>query len=180
MYNGILWTGAYLPLPKIGGTSPELSNTWEPLFATKDEIPLFWWLLLDHFNCFWLDSGAPIFVVDRASSLARADIRFNSVEEFILPRQCEAWLVFRECLLSRSGELINIQVTGLWKKRFSDNSDRFNTHMKGYLLPLDWSAQSSRSQKEQKRLLVGELFHYAGIDPLALCGESLSSVKKLL
>jgi len=69
MYDCVLWAGAHLPLPKIESDPPERSKTWEPLFAAVDEIPLFWWFLLDHFNCFWLANGTPIFVVDRASVL---------------------------------------------------------------------------------------------------------------
>jgi len=109
--------------------------------------------------------------------LARAEVRFSKVEEFILPRQCDAWQSFRDRLRNGPGELFNIQVAGLWQKTFLANADRFNAHMKGCLLPLDWSTQSTRSQKEQKRLLVGEAFAYAGAEEMALSGEALSAAK---
>lgn len=174
MYNCVLWSGAHLPLPKMEGKRPKRNKTWEPLFAAKTEVPLFWWFLLDHFNCFWLDNGTPIFVVDRASALARAEARFSKVEEFILPRQCDAWRAFCECVRIAPGEILNIQLPGLWQQTFSANADHFNAHLKRCLSPLDSGIQCSRSQKEQKRMFVVELFARAGVEATALHGDALS------
>jgi hypothetical protein len=175
MYNCVLWSGANLPLPKMEGKRPQRSQSWDPLFASPHEVPLYWWLLLDHFNCFWLEDGTPIFVVDRASALARADARFSKVEEFILPRQSDAWQAFRQALQACPGDILTIQVAGLWQQSFLANAERFNAYLKNCLLPLEGGVSGTRSQKEQKRQLISELFASIGFEAQALRGEALSA-----
>lgn len=173
MYNCVLWSGANLPLPKMEGKRPQRFQSWEPLFATPGEVPLYWWFLLDHFNCFWLDNGTPIFVVDRASALPRADARVSKLEEFMLPPQVDAWQAFRQSLQACSGDLFNIQLAGLWRQTFLANAERFNAYLKNCLLPLEGGIQGTRSQREQKRLLISELVVHAGSDAQVLRGEAL-------
>jgi hypothetical protein len=178
MYNCVLWSGAHLPLPKMDSATLERNGTWEPLFVSSGEVPLLWWFLIDRFNCFWLDNGVPIIVVDRAKALARADARFNKLEGMLLPRQCEAWLEFRERLCACPGEIINIQLFGLWREKFSSCANHFDTYVDTYLLPLEKNHYGSHAQKQQKRILLTEHFAKAGSELTRLYGEPLSPLKE--
>lgn len=173
MYSSVLWAGAHLPLPKIDQNKPEASKTWTPLFATRGEMPLFWWLLLDNYNCFWLNNGDPIFIVDRTIALARADARFTTMKEICFPRQADAWQEFRESLGTCSGQILNIQLPKLWRQRFLANVEHFNTYVKNFITPLDGAMHGTRAQKAQHKSMIMEMLASIGCEAVDLRGESL-------
>lgn len=178
MYNCVLWSGQHLPLPTMDNGHLAHDYGWEPLFASKDDIPLFWWFLLDRFNCFWLDNGTPIFVVDRVSAMVRAEARYAKVEQALLPAQRLAWCGFFDRLKACQGEIFNIQLPVLWQRKFLSNTEHFNSNMKRCLLPLEGGAYGTRQQQEQKRMSVGVYFEQAGAECPGLSGEQLTLPKK--
>jgi hypothetical protein len=173
MYNCILWSGAGQPLPKMEDDVPDRHSNWRPLFASEGEMPLFWWILLDRFNGFWLDNGAPTFVVDRMGALLRAEKRMSRLDDIMSPHQRLAWHEFYAFLHGCEDDMLYIQLQGLWSETLQSDTERFNAYVRSFLLPLEGGNHGTRLQKEQKKLLLAELFSESDSNPVGLCGVSL-------
>lgn len=171
MYSCVLWSGSSLPLPKINNANLAHDDIWVPLLASKADIPLFWWFLVERFNCFWLDDGSPIFIVDRASALVKAQERYVTMEEVLLPIQRQAWLEFYGRIRDCQGEVFCIQLPQLWHRRFLSKSEHFNIYMKKFLLPLECGIFDTRRKQEQKRLSMAAHFERVGAKHRELYGE---------
>ena len=180
MYTCILWCGSHLPLPKSGDNRLLPHNGWTPLFTSTEEIPLYWLFLLDRFNCFWLNSGAPIFVVDRSSAVARAEERYLRIQETLLPRHCEIWQDFLSCLKNEPGDIFNIQIDGLWHKKLLANRENFDTYLNRALLPLEGTGHGSRQQQARKKSLMTECLEHFSATPSGLCGVKKHRVQPLV
>lgn len=175
MYKCILWSGANLPLPKMEDDVPDPDRccNWRPLFASKEQIPLFWWILLGRFNCFWLDNGTPTFVVDRVSALARAGRRMGRLGDVMSSHQRSTWQTFYECLDSCEDDMLYIQLHELWRTTWDSNAEQFNAYIKSFLFPLEGGDSASLSQRKQRYLLLTELFASSGPTATELYGERL-------
>jgi hypothetical protein len=158
MYN-VLWSGSYLPLPGGSHEVPQRSNGWQPLFSSENGIPFFWWFLVDHFNCFWREAGAPVFLVDRESALARCDSRFSLLKEVFSEPQQRAWRHFRDAIATSRGEIFNVELSEVWQN--CAGVERFQTYTNDCLLPFEisssrWRRQSIEQKKQSCATLVAE------------------------
>lgn len=179
MFNSVLWSGTHLPLPEVSESTPQRSNDWEPLFGSRVGIPVFWWFLLDRFNCFWRASGAPIFIVDRTSALARGDQRFAMLKEVLDEQQQLAWQAFRNGLQGGSGEIFSVELSDFWRERFSSGTERFEAYMKRCSMPFEASSAAWRKlDQDQKQLLCSTLFCNTDTTEETLTGISLTTLSK--
>jgi hypothetical protein len=162
MYN-VLWSGGYLPLPlsSASGAVPQYGNGWEPLFISESGVPSYWWFLVDHFNCFWHETGVPVFLVDRESALARCDSRFSLLKEIFNESHLQAWRCFRSSIQMSRGEIFNIELSGVWQKEMCASVENFQAYTNDCLSVFDisnggWRKKSAEQKKQVCATLVAD------------------------